>query len=125
MKFIDSLCPPALLYLIYVVIHIGLDLSMGYFVTAAVKVVMGIGGVLILDALCSIELGIVSWAIIATPFLMVALASSIALAFKMDRAHLKEPFMSLSGDTLKNRDVLINPTFKDNAAPVSTSSLYE
>jgi hypothetical protein len=98
---------------------------MGYFVTAAVKVVMGIGGVLILDALCSVELGIVSWAIIATPFLMVALASSIALAFKMDRAHLKEQFMPLSGDTLKNRDVLINPTFKDNAAPVSTSSLYE
>ena len=79
MRFIDALCPPALLYLIYSVIHVALDLSQGLFVTALVKLVLGIGGVVVLDVLCGIELGVVAWAIIATPFLMMALATSISL----------------------------------------------
>ena len=52
MRFIDALCPPALLYLLYSVIHVGLDLSQALFVTAAVKLVMGLAGVVVLDALC-------------------------------------------------------------------------
>jgi hypothetical protein len=107
MRFIDALCPPALLYLLYVVIHTGLDLSLGRFGTAVIKTVMGISGVVILDALCSVDLGIVSWVIVATPFIMVALASSISLGLGIDRATygpFKEKF--------------------DNASPVSTSSLY-
>ena len=74
MRFIDSLCPPALLYLLYITVHVGLDLSLGLFLTAAAKVLMGVAGVVILDALCSVDLGVVSWVIIATPFIMVALA---------------------------------------------------
>ena len=78
MHFIDALCPPALLYLLYIVVHVGLDLSLGLFVTAAIKVLTGIAGVIILDALCSVDLGIVSWAIVATPFIMVALGTAIS-----------------------------------------------
>lgn len=97
MRFIDSLCPPALLYLIYTVVHIGLDLSLGRFATAGIKLIMGVSGVVILDALCGVDLGIVSWAIVATPFIMVALASSISLGLGMDRL-LHEKFASGSGD---------------------------
>ena len=50
MRFIDSLCPPALLYLLYITVHVGLDLSLGLFLTAAAKVLMGVAGVVILDA---------------------------------------------------------------------------
>jgi hypothetical protein len=128
MRFIDALCPPALLYLLYSVIHVGLDLSQGLFATAAVKLVMGLAGVVVLDALCGIELGVVSWAIIATPFLMMALATSISLGLGMDRAvsrYLKEGFQGpLTGDNLKNRDVLVTQLKQEDAAPVSTSSLY-
>ena len=85
MRFIDELCPPALLYLLFVVVHVGLDLSLRQFATALIKVVMGVSGVIILDALCSVDLGIVSWAIVATPFIMVALASSISLGLGLDR----------------------------------------
>jgi hypothetical protein len=46
---------------------------------------MGLSGVVILDALCSVELGVVSWAIVVTPFIMVALASSISLGLGLDR----------------------------------------
>lgn len=128
MRFIDSLCPPALLYLIYSVVHIGLDISQSLFVTALVKLVMGLAGVLVLDALCGVELGLVSWAIIATPFLMMALATSISLGLGIDRmaaTMVREKFQGpLTGDTLKNRDVLVTQLKQEDAAPVSTSSLY-
>ncbi len=128
MRFIESLCPPALLYMLYSVINVGLDLSQGLFATALIKVVMGLAGVVVLDALCGVELGVVSWAIIATPFLMMALATSISLGLGIDRMasrYLKEGFQGpLTGDNLKNRDVLVTQLKQQDAAPISTSSMY-
>ena len=128
MRFIDALCPPALLYLLYIVIHVGLDLSLGLFFTAGAKVVMGVAGVVILDALCSVDLGVVSWAIVATPFIIVALATSISLGLGIDRQVgllAREGFASLTGDNLKNRDRLVS-TLKDEvgALPLSQDSSY-
>jgi hypothetical protein len=128
MRFINDLCPPALLYMLYVVINIGLDLSTSRFFTAAVKVVMGVAGVIVLDALCSVDLGIVSWVIVATPFLMVALATSISLGLGLDRTIynlVSEKFSNpLTGDNLKNRDVIVSQLKNQDASPVSTSSMY-
>jgi hypothetical protein len=124
MRFIDSLCPPALLYLLYVVIHTGLDLALGRFATAIIKTIMGVAGVVILDALCSVDLGIVSWVIVATPFIMVALASSISLGLGMDRMLYEKFSNPLSGDNLKNRDEVVSHLKQQDAAPVSTSSMY-
>jgi hypothetical protein len=128
MRFIDALCPPAMLYLLYIVIHIGLDLSLGLLATAAGKVVMGVTGVVILDALCSVDLGVVSWAIVATPFIIVALATSISLGLGIDRQVgllMREGFATLTGDNLKNRDRLVS-TLKDEvgALPLSQDSTY-
>ena len=128
MRFIDSLCPPALLYLLYIVLHVGLDLSLSMFVTALAKVVMGVAGVVILDALCSVDLGVVSWAIVSTPFIMVALATSISLGLGIDRQVgllAREGFASLTGDNLKNRDRMVS-TLKDEvgALPLSQDSTY-
>ena len=128
MRFINELCPPALLYLLYIVINIGLDLAGSRFATAAIKFVMGVSGVIVLDALCSVDLGIVSWAIVATPFLIVALTTSISLALGVDRLtynFLKETFSNpLTGDNLKNRDVIVSQLKNQDASPVSTSSMY-
>jgi len=128
MRFIDALCPPALLYLLYIVIHVGLDLSLMMFATAAIKIVMGIAGVVILDALCSVDLGVVSWAIVATPFIMVALATTISLGLGIDHQvnlAMREGFATLTGDNLKNRDRLVS-TLKDEvgALPLSQDSTY-
>jgi hypothetical protein len=108
--FVDSLCPPALLYLLYTTLHVGLDVSLGLFATALIKVVMGVAGVVILDALCVVDLGVVSWAIVATPFIMVALASSISLGLGIDRLVHEKFGLLKTGE----KDVL----------PLSTSSLY-
>jgi hypothetical protein len=127
MRFIDALCPPALLDLLYITVHVGFDLSLGLFVTAAAKVLMGVAGVVILDALCGVNLGVVSWAIVAVPFIMVALASSIALGLGMDRVatkYVKEKFTALTGDNLKNRDKVVSQLKNADALPLSSSSLY-
>lgn len=114
MRFIDSLCPPALLYLLYIVIQVGLDLSLGLFVTAAIKVVMGLVGTIILDAFCGVDLGIVSWAIIATPFIMTALAMSISLGLGLDRMMSKY----VTENFVDQKDG------KKDALPISTDSTY-
>ena len=85
MQFIESLCPPALLYLIYIAVQVGLDLSLGMWITSAVKIVAGIAGVIILDGFCDVDLGIVSWVIMAMPFVIVAVGTSIAMGLQLDR----------------------------------------
>jgi hypothetical protein len=128
MRFIDSLCPPALLYLVYTSIHIGLDVSLGRFATALIKGVMAVAGVVILDALCSVELGVVSWAIVATPFIMVALASSISLGLGLDRLAAKamnEGFVTtgITCDDKPYSGACLGP-LTHNQLPFSTSSSY-
>ena len=122
MRFINSLCPPALLYLIFTSIHMGLDLSLGRYATAAIKAGMAIAGVVILDALCSVELGIISWVIVGTPFIMVALASSIALGMGLDHM-IHEKFSGLTFDTSMNRDKYVTMLSKNQELPLSANSV--
>ncbi len=127
MRFINVLCPPALLYLLYVAIQVGLDVSLGLLATAAIKLVGGLAGTIILDTLCGVELGIVSWAIVATPFLMMAVATSISLGLGIDRAvatFVKEKFTPLTADNKKNRDKYVTQLKNQDALPLSSSSMY-
>jgi len=123
--FIESLCPPALLYMLYSTVHVALDVSLGLYATALIKLVMAVSGVVILDALCSVELGVVSWAIVVTPFIMVALASSISLGLGLDRMMdraIREGF--LTGDNLKNRDKLVTTLKNQDALPLPSTSIF-
>lgn len=127
MRFIDNLCPPALLYLVFIVVQVGLDLSLGLFLTAAVKLIGGVAGTFILNSFCSVDLGIVSWVIIATPFVMTALAMSISLGLGLDRMAtnmLKEGFTGLTGDNLMNRDKIVTTLKNEDAAPVPSNPVY-
>ena len=94
MKVIEDLCKPALLYLIYLVVHVGLDLSLGMYITAATKTVFCLAAVYLLNAFCEVDLGIVSWVVISMPFIITALATAIALGLNLDRglATLVEKF---------------------------------
>lgn len=126
MRFIEELCPPALLYLVFIVVQVGLDASLGLYLTAVVKVVMGLAGVLILDAFCDVDLGIVSWAIMATPFIITALASAIALGLNLDHmlsSKLVETFTPLTADNVKNRDKYVTQ-LKGGEYPLSSTSRY-
>jgi hypothetical protein len=84
MRFIEDLCPPALLYLIFLVVQLGLDASLGMWATLVVKAVLGGATVIVLDTLCGIELGVVSWFLVAAPFIITALATAIAMGTRFD-----------------------------------------
>jgi hypothetical protein len=88
MRFIESLCPPALLYLIFLVIQLGLDLSLGMWVTFGIKLILGLAVVKVLDTFCGIGLTPVSWVIIATPFIITALATAISMGSRFDEVIL-------------------------------------
>lgn len=85
MRLIENLCPPAFLFMLYVVVHIALDLSLGLYMTAVVKLLTGVVQIFLLNAFCKIDLGVVSWVIIAAPFLIMALATSIAMGLQLDK----------------------------------------
>ena len=84
MRFIEALCPPALLYLIFLVIQLGLDVALGMWATAAIKTVLGLAVVKVLDTFCGIGLTPVSWFIVATPFVITALATAVAMGTNFD-----------------------------------------
>jgi hypothetical protein len=90
MRFIEDLCPPALLYLIFLVIQLGLDLSLGLWVTLVIKAAFGLAAVVVLDMFCGVGLGVVSWVLVATPFVITALGTAIAMGTQFDARVLGE-----------------------------------
>ena len=97
MRFIEDLCPPALLYLIFLAVQLGLDASLGMWVTLVVKTFLGLATVVVLDTLCGGELSVVSWFLVAAPFIITALATAIAMGSNFDvtvmqQLNLREKF---------------------------------
>jgi galactitol-specific phosphotransferase system IIC component len=123
MRFIESLCPPAYLYLLYIVIQVALDISLGMYLTAGVKIGTGLVGVFLLDAFCRVDLGVLSWVIISTPFIITALATSIAMGLQLDKtmtSYLIEKFSPLTADHKKNRDKYVTQ-LKGGEAPTPSN----
>jgi hypothetical protein len=92
MKFIENLCPPALLYALFLAIQLGFDVADFAFVTAGTKLLFGGATIYILDLLCRLNLGIVAWFIMAAPFIITALATSIAMGLEIDRLAFTHAF---------------------------------
>lgn len=84
MRFIDSLCPPALLFVLFIAVQIALDVSLGMFLTAGMKFGFGVFGAFVLNMLCGVQLGVVSWALVATPFIVTSLATAISMGIDAD-----------------------------------------
>jgi hypothetical protein len=84
MRFIESLCPPAFLYLAFLTINVALDVSYFNVLTAASKVLFGGLTVWFLQLLCRLDLGVVSWFIVALPFVVTALATAVAMGNEVD-----------------------------------------
>jgi len=92
MKFIENLCPPALLYALFLSIQLGFDVADFAWITAGTKVLFGGATIFILDLLCRLDLGIVAWFMMAGPFIITALATSVAMGLQIDRLTFTQPF---------------------------------
>ena len=82
-----QLCAPSLIYLIFSVTQIIIDTFKGLYNTAFFKLIVSIIITLLLNALCSQGLDIISWIIVFVPFiLMTVIVSMLLYAFGLDIA---------------------------------------
>ena len=115
MRFIDDLCPPALLYTIFLVVNLGLDAALGLWATMVIKAVFGVAVVLVLDTFCGIGLGVVSWFLVAAPFVVTALATAIAMGTGFDEMIL----LKLGKETFYDKNA------KTNDLPAASNGITE
>jgi hypothetical protein len=81
---IDSLCPPAVLYLGFSIIQILIDLFRGQQNSAFLKIVVMIVFTILLNQLCMGGLTLLSWFIVFIPFIMMTYITTILLYFKAE-----------------------------------------
>jgi hypothetical protein len=122
MRFIDDLCPPALLYLIFLVIQLGLDLSLGLWITFTVKVIFGLIVTVLLDTFCGIGLTPVSWFFVALPFLITAIATAVSMGTQFDRIVLQDLELKESFEQKGDDEEDINVPKSSNSAERQASS---
>ncbi len=100
MRILEDLCPPALLYAIFLVIQLGLDASLGMWVTFVIKLLVGVASVFVLDVFCGVGLTPVSWFLVATPFIITALGTAISMGTNFDQYIITTVF---SRESMKNK----------------------
>jgi hypothetical protein len=105
MQIIENLCPPALLYLIFLVVQLGLDASLGMWVTLVIKALLGVAVVVVLDTLCGVGLGVVSWFLVATPFIITAIATAISMGTSFDAIILSSFTETFVDKNAKTNDI--------------------
>jgi hypothetical protein len=84
---LQSLCMPALIYLIYSLTHVIIDMYKAEYSKAMIEFWLSAIFTLLLNILCQQGLGIVSWLIVSIPFiLMTTIASILLFAFQVNPA---------------------------------------
>lgn len=129
-----NLCAPAIIYLIFSVTQILIDIFKGLYNTAFVKVIVMIMVTLLLNILCQQGLSIVSWIIVFIPFiLMTVIVSMILYVFGLDAATGKLNYTcdntsstnncgnNITIDALGNI-VIYDPEYNSNTNPVHYQS---
>ena len=84
---IQKLCMPALMYLVFMVMHLTFDMYHGLYNMVVIKIVMCTIVTLLLNILCENNMSIVSWIIVFIPFVMMTvIAIYILFMLKLDPA---------------------------------------
>jgi hypothetical protein len=82
-----NLCAPAIIYLIFSITQILIDIFKGLYNTAFMKSIVTITVTLLLNILCQKGLSVVSWIIVFIPFiLMTVIVSMLLYIFGLDAA---------------------------------------
>jgi len=135
-----ELCPPALIYLVFSLTQIIIDLFKGLYNTAFFKAVVMIMVTILLNALCQSGLTIVSWVIVFVPFIfMTVIVSLLLYIFGLDIASgtisykCNQPATPTTTTTnttsakptttqIYSPVEIFNPNYNANAYPILTST---
>ena len=75
----NTLCPPALIYVVFSITQIILDIFKNLYDTALVKFIVMIIFTLLLNILCKQGLGVISWLLVFIPFIMMTIITTMIL----------------------------------------------
>lgn len=76
---LDSLCPPALLYLGFSLTQIVIDMFKNMYNTAIMKFIVMIIFTMVLNTICASGLTVISWMLVFIPFILMTITTSILL----------------------------------------------
>jgi len=76
---LKNICPPAILYIVFTLTHIMIDMFKNLYNLAFIKFMVMIIFTILLNFLCKKGLSIVSWFIVFIPFIMMTIITSLVL----------------------------------------------
>ena len=123
---LQNLCTPALIYLIFSITQITIDIFKRDFNVALVKFFVAFIFTILLNYLCQSGLGIVSWVIVFIPFILMSVIVTYILTFFGIDPKTKKVRILQDGEVLVNKDEQKEKEELDKTSPVLTeiSSSY-
>ena len=78
---LENTCIPVVIYLVFSITQIFIDTYKGLYNVALLKFILMIIFALLLNFLCSVGLGIISWIIVFVPFIFMSLITALLIYF--------------------------------------------
>jgi hypothetical protein len=108
---LDSICPPALIYLAFSLTQIIIDTFKGLYKTAFLKFIVMVTITFLLNALCQGGMSIISWIIVFIPFIFMTVIVTILLyVFGLDAATGTLNFQCSNPGTNPNSNLIYSST---------------
>jgi hypothetical protein len=123
---LNKLCMPALIYLIYIVVHISIDTYYGLYNMAFVKIWVGIIVTLLLNIMCDNNMSFFAWLIISIPFILMTIIAVLVLyTLGLDPATGKsKTTTSTTSSTTTTAPTTTPTTAPTTASNVVTTPIY-
>jgi len=119
---LDSICPPALIYLAFSLTQIIIDTFKGLYNTAFFKFIVMVTITFLLNALCKGGMSIISWIIVFIPFIFMTVIVTILLyVFGLDAATGTLKFQCSNPGTNPNSNLIYSST-TTNTSNTNTSN---
>jgi hypothetical protein len=119
---LDSICPPALIYLAFSLTQIIIDTFKGLYNTAFFKFIVMVTITFLLNALCQGGMSIISWIIVFIPFIFMTVIVTILLyVFGLDAATGTLNFQCSNPNNNPNSNLIYSSTNTNTASSSSST----
>lgn len=122
-----SICSPAIIYIIFSLTQVIIDIYKGLFNTALVKFFVMIMVTMLLNILCEKGLSMVSWIIVFIPFILMTVIVTLLLYFfglNATTGTIKNKISNINNVTkdINGNIIIYDPQYNSNTNPVYYSS---
>ena len=111
---IERICMPALIYLVFSMTHVIIDTYKGLYNTAIIEFWLSAVFTVLLNLLCTHDMGIIAWLIISIPFILMSIIAALLLfAFDLNPA---------TGESIKSTSQTSQPSQTSQTSQTSQPS---